>query len=857
MCGMKTQPRWGWTVGRGDIPRVGATRQPWALGRNPVGIPGRMHAGIILIPPSRLENVQTPGCGLGQPAQSHRQLRDARALTLSQFKRFPNRMTRTTIALASEPHWVSLKSHARRSFLSKVARWISEVERDQIDQRMTETKPSHDWGLFMCQTHHWRSDTGRVTRPSFPIHRRGLGLLGGVLLLTCGAVELPTVVMADGVATHPGSVPLAELGIEELVNVEITSVSKKSTPLYEAPAAVAVLTPDDFRRLGATSIPEALRAVPGLSVARLNANAWAISSRGFNDEYASELLVLMDGRSVYTPSFGGVYWNVQDLVLEDLDRIEVIRGPGATLWGANAVNGVINIITKSAKETQGTLLSTSFGTEDQPSVSARYGGRLASNLYYRVYAKYFDREGFANTLGQEMRDDWQVGRGGARLDWEPSEENRFTLIGDYYGGTYGEPVSRATLFPPTNVLLQVEAPMSGGFGLGRWQRQFSAESELKLQMYFDHYERDHPFGGAAVLAGPDYWTNERRPGETRDTGDLDLQHRFILGDRQDLVWGAGYRYTEDHFSGRGAESNIVPDHRADQLFSAFLQDEIALVRDRLRLTLGSKFEHNDYTGLEVQPGVRLLWMPTARQSVWASVARAVRTPTRFETGIQMSPAAVPPALIRVYGNPALTSEKLLAYEIGYRVEPTSRLSFDLTGFYNQYEDVTFADPGSVRVELNPTPHVVVPFSYGNRPPGHNLGAEGMAQWLATDHWRLSAGYSWLRSAVVTGPTAADDVPSQQFHLRSSLDLTHGWEFNSVVYWIDRIAVLSADLLRPMPIAAYARLDLGLSWRPNPHLELAVWGQNLLDDGHPEFASYKTLTIVEIPRTLSGRITWRF
>jgi iron complex outermembrane receptor protein len=652
---------------------------------------------------------------------------------------------------------------------------------------------------------------------------------------------------------------LTELSIEELVNVEISSVAKKPTLLYEAPAAVAVLTQEDIRRLGATSLPEALRAVPGLAVARLNANKWAVSSRGFADEYANELLVLVDGRSVYTPSFGGVYWNVQDLVLEDLDRIEVIRGPGATLWGANAVNGVINLITKSAKETQGVLLSSSFGTEDQPSISARYGGQLASNLFYRVFAKYFNRDGFSDAHGLEMEDDWRVTRGGLRLDWEPSEANTFTLLGDYYDGTYGEPVSRAALFPPTNVLLRVEAPMSGAYALGRWQRRFSEESELKLQVYFDQYERNHPFGGAMLVAGPDLAETERLPGETRDTWDLDLQHRFALSRRQDVIWGVGYRYSEDHYVPNGCEVRLVPDRRGDQLFNVFLQDEITVVGDRLRLTLGSKFERNDYTGLEVQPGARLLWTPTERHSIWTSVARAVRTPTHFERGVEGNLTAIPPAMIRLYSNPELTSEKLLAYEIGYRVEPTSRLSFDLAAFYNDYQDLIVSDPGPPRLQFTTSPYLVVPFTYVNRPPGHTYGAEVLAQWLATDHWRLTGGYSWLHTALAEGNTLStgDDFPQQQFHLRSSLDLSHGWELDAALYCTDQISVLSADFVHSTSIPAYARLDVGLHWRPNKRLELAVWGQNLFDNGHPEYGSYKTSAVVEIPRTVYGKVTWRF
>ena len=680
----------------------------------------------------------------------------------------------------------------------------------------------------------------------------GSAVLGVSLLFPIGAAR------AAGVGTNSTEVPLSELSIEELLKVAIMSVSKKLTPLNEAPAAVAVLTQEDIRRLGALSLPEALRAVPGLAVGRMNANKWAIGSRGFNDEYANELLVLVDGRSVYTPTFGGVYWNSQDLVVEDLDRIEVIRGPGATLWGANAVNGVINIITKSARDTQGTLLSSSFGTEDQPSVSVRYGGQLASNLFYRIYARHFDREGFKDTLGREMGDGWQVGRGGVRLDWYPSDQNTFTLLGDFYDGEFGEAVSRASLFPPTNVLLRVEAPMNGGFTLGRWQRKISEESDLKVQAYFDHYERDHPFGAAALEMGPGFLDTTRSPGETRDTWDIDLQHRFRKTDRHDVVWGAGYRYTEDQYSPNGTGLSLNPARSGDQLFNVFVQDDITLIQDRVRLTLGSKFERNDYTGLEIQPGARLLWTPTERQSIWASVARAVRTPARFERDAQANLTALPPVLLRLYSNPGLVSEKLLAYEMGYRVETASRLSLDMTAFYNDYRDHITGEPGPSMIEPAPQPHLVVPISFANVGPGQTYGAEALARWRVTDHWRLDGGYAWLRTSLFRRTIASDkDAPQQQFHLRSSLDLTQGWELNAVLYYVDRISVLSANLLKPVDMPAYARFDLGLNWQASKHLELAMWGQNLLDPDHPEFGSYKTTAITEIPRTFYGRVTWRY
>src|ERR1051325_9339580 len=463
-----------------------------------------------------------------------------------------------------------------------------------------------------------------------------------------------------------------DLTLEELVNIKVTSVSKKETRLEDSPAAIAVLTQEDFQRLGATSIAEALRAVPGVEVARMNANTWAITARGFNGQYANKLLVLVYGRSVYTPTFGGVYWDLQDLVLEDLDRVEVVRGPGGTLWGANAFNGVINIITKSAKDTQGGLISTTLGTEFLPSTSARYGGELTTNLYYRVYGKYFNREGFEDKDGHDMDDDWRLGRGGARLDWEPSEHNTLTLFGGVYRGTFGEQVQKTGL-PFTNAFFGVDAPTSGGNVLGRWTHIFSEESEFKFQAYYDAIRRVDPFGGGDLDIDNDFFHGNSLI-EKRDTFDLDFQHRFPLGSRQSVMWGLGFRYSQDSLTSNGGEISFNPKHFRDRLFSSFVQDEIRLFPDKLSLTIGSKFEHNDFTGFEPEPSGRLLWTPTERQTVWGSIGRAVRTPTRVERDARVNLTSFPlpdgtPAQVSLFSNPNLDSETVLAYELGYRFEP--------------------------------------------------------------------------------------------------------------------------------------------------------------------------------------------
>ncbi len=392
--------------------------------------------------------------------------------------------------------------------------------------------------------------------------------------------------VAAGDSPTNGLKDSTELSLDQLINIPVTSVSKKETKLNDSPAAISVITQDDIRRSGMTTLPELLRMVPGFDVARIDGNEWAVSSRGFNSQFARDLLVLIDGRTVYTPSSAGVFWNAQDVVLEDLDRIEVIRGPGATLWGANAVNGVVNIITKSAAETQGGLISTSFGTEDQPTTSARYGGQIATNLYYRVYVKYFSREGLLDDAGNGAPDDWKALRGGFRLDWEPATENTLTLQGDYYGEDALKNVSLTSLNPPYSQSADVMTHNSGGNLLGRWTHTFSESSQLTLQTYYDN-----------VIQGDGLGI------EYQNTFDLDLQHRFALGERNDIVWGAGYRYTAVENT-PSFNLTWTPDERRLQLFNIFLQDELTLVPDRLKLTVeASKLEAQRMilTGLEVGP----------------------------------------------------------------------------------------------------------------------------------------------------------------------------------------------------------------------------------------------------------------
>ncbi len=661
----------------------------------------------------------------------------------------------------------------------------------------------------------------------------------------CAAIKTTTALLAallTGALAAAGPFPpvknLADMSIEELMNEPVTSVSKKETPLSESPAAITVITPDDIRRLGIGSLPEALRLVPGMDVGRVGANETAVSVRGFNDLFANKLLVLIDGRAVYSPSSAGVFWNTQDVVLEDLDRIEVIRGPGATLWGANAVNGVINIITKSARETQGTLVSTTVGTEDRPTATVRYGGRLAPDIFYRVYAKYFDRPGLTTLAGGDARDSWDSFRTGFRLDYEPSAENNFTLQGDYYRSVAGKDVTRISLAPPFSQTANVRGRNRGHNVLGRWAHTFSETSQLTLQTYYDDITQDV---GTSI--------------DRSKTFDFDLEHHLAFGSQNELSWGAGYRDTRTDTSS-SFEVTWAHEEQRLRLFNAFAQDKIALVRERLHLILGTKLEHNELTGLEWEPGARLLWTPTGQQTVWAAVSRAVRTPAFIERDARINLAAGPGFLVSFIGNPDVESERLTAYELGYRLAPVKQLSFELAAYYNAYDRLIVPQDNPVAFEFNPPPpHALVSQTWRNGAKGETYGAELSAQWQVTPGWRLTGSSTWLQTALPSTLLADGTSPRQQFQIHSTLDLPHHVELNAAAYYVGSIITSVGQTAVPIP--SYLRLDLGLVFHPGESLELGVWGVNLLDGRHLEFTGPQSVTIAEIPRGVTGKITWRF
>jgi iron complex outermembrane recepter protein len=644
---------------------------------------------------------------------------------------------------------------------------------------------------------------------------------------------------------------LTALGLEDLMNIEVTTASRTNQKLSDTAAAIFVISQEDIRRAGATCIPEVLRMAPGIQVAHIDANKWAITSRGFAGRFANKLLVLMDGRTIYSPFFSGVFWEIQDLMLEDIDRIEVIRGPGAALWGANAVNGVINIITKHSKDTQGGLVTSGYGTEEQGFGGARYGGRIGESTTYRFYGKYFNRGSFMEASGRDGADDWRASRGGFRIDSVPSDRDFLTIQGDIFDSTDGVDYQVPSLYPPYYQDYRSDTLFNGGNVQGSWKRTFSPTSDMTLQLYYNRMSADDINFDAST-----------------DTFDLDFQHQFRVGERQQILWGVGYRFTQE--STRNTDLlSFNPSSRNNDLFSTFLQDEIKLDGDQLRLILGSKLEHDDISGFQVQPNGRLLWTPDRRHTLWTAVSRAVHTPSIGETDVSYLERVIPPGtvenpspipvVVSLLGNPKLEAEELTAFELGYRFQPTERLSLDIAAFYNMYDDLITGEIGKRRLVLGAVPHYVIPIKSGNLMDGDTYGVEISTEWQPVKRWKLQGAYTFLQmnlspqSALANTSSAAiieGRSPRHQFSLRSGLDLPHNWEFDLWFRYVDSLVTGN--------VPSYTTLDARLGWKPVRNLEISIVGQNLLDDRHFEFVPDFLWSIpTEVPRGVYGKITWRF
>ncbi|MEO7988970.1 MAG: TonB-dependent receptor [Chryseolinea sp.] len=637
---------------------------------------------------------------------------------------------------------------------------------------------------------------------------------------------------------------LKKLSMEELMNLEVISVSKRFEKLAEAASAIQVITKEDIQRSGATSIPEALRLATNLQVAQKNAHDWAISARGFNTDLANKLLVLIDGRTVYTPLFSGVFWDRQDYLLEDIDRIEVISGPGSTLWGANAVNGVINIITKKASDTQGLYIEAGGGTLLNDFIGLRYGASLSPDISLRVYGKYFDRHDAVFPDGTDASDSWRMGQGGFRMDAKPSAKNTFTFQGDYYNGK-------------VNLSTGGNSDVYGSNVLGRWSHAFSDHSEMTFQLYYDRASltQDVPESrtedNSIVLAPAGTLKDDL------DTYDFNLQHNVGIGKSNRVVWGLGYRYTHDVVE--NAPGLAFSPNRLDRnLFSVFVQDEIKLMKSLL-FTLGTKIEHNDYTGFEYEPSTRLQWNVTSKQTLWSSVSRAVRMPSRIDRHVRLPTPGFSPIVDNLLiGGANFRSETVIAYELGYRAQLGSKVTGSIATFYNEYDDVrsTSLSPP------DPVYGLQFPLFYENNLEGETYGFELNITYQVFDSWRLRGGYTLLKEDIRVRPGKTDfnnalnetADPKNQFSLQSSLNIFKNLELNAGLRFVDSFQFNTSGVADT--VSNYAELNVKLAWMPIKKMEISITGQNLLHNHHAEYVISKPNPSAEIERSVYIKVAYR-
>ncbi len=638
--------------------------------------------------------------------------------------------------------------------------------------------------------------------------------------------------------------PIRQLATVQFYNPEAQLAARKSRALVENPSALFVLSGEEIARAGISSLPEALRMIPGVQVSRLYSNRWAISARGLNGYISSKLLVMIDGRTLYTPLRSEVFWDVQDLPLEDVDRIEVIRGPGASLWGANAVNGIINIVSKPAAQTQGGLLRVLLGQgEANADVGVRYGGTLGDKGHYRVYGKTVDYAALRTLAGADAQDDWNTRRLGFRLDYAPQSQDALSVQGNLYQNDQQH--IRQLLDADAHFVPVLNAQkMQGGHVLGHWQRSVG-RGEWRLQGYYDWTERQ-----------------DRLFDESRHTLDVDFQHRLPLSSRQEYLWGAGVRYSQDDIETFTRMLGYTQPQRDTWLLSAFVQGEFVLQPDRWRLLIGSKVEHNSFSGFEYQPSVRLLWSPHSQHRLWAALSRAVRTPSRtdhdgFVETLVFNPDLKSPVILRVLGNAAYESETLLAYELGYRYLPSSRLLLDVSLFAHDLHKLRTGEP--VALDLKQRPPLLLTL-IDNQLQGEVLGAELSLHWQAQAQWRLYAGYSYTQvflhllpgSRSVFGETEEGNNPQHQINLHSQWELNPRLQTDLSLYYVSAIPGQSTP--------EYWRADWHLGWQARPRLRLDLGVRNLLQRQHPEFGnviSGNTEIPGEIPRSLYAQLSYLF
>jgi iron complex outermembrane receptor protein len=648
---------------------------------------------------------------------------------------------------------------------------------------------------------------------------------------------------SDNSAPDAQSGDLKQLSLSQLGDIEVTTADKESSKLSQTPAAIYVITQEDIRRSGATSVPEALRLAPGVQVSRIDSDHWTIAIRGFAGQFSKSLLVLIDGRSVYTPLYSGVYWDVQNLMLEDVDRIEVIRGPGGTIWGANAVDGVINIITKSSDKTHGALASIGGGNVDQGIGSLRYGGAVGDNFSYRVYGTGFLR-GPEYHPDRDNFDEWRFGQLGFRADWHPTDRDTFIIQSDTYNGMAGERTTIATFNPPSETFPDDRAYQSGGNVVARWTHQNGEGSDIQFQTYFDRTN-----------------IQDLELGETRDTFDFDyIQHHPIFRTHK-LTWGLGARISPSNFIQTSAGVNFTPHQQTDTIYSGFLQYELPIVANRLTFTAGTKLEHNNFSGFEYQPSVRLLWTPTAHQSFWAAFTRAVRTPSRLDQDVTFAILVTPgppPIYFDIQGNPTLKSERLFGYEAGYRTAISSRFFIDFAGFYNFYHDLQGYGPLGLAVALTPPPpHYNIIIPYANSIEGNTAGGEVAPDYRINTWWQVRGSYSFLHMGLRDQPGFTDvgsllssyEGSSPRHILAAQSFFTFPKQFEFDLTYRFNSAVPN------QLVGAYQTADVRLGWNFREYTEFSIVGQNLMQPYHSEFGGDPD-TLIGIKRSVFAKITLR-
>jgi iron complex outermembrane receptor protein len=675
-----------------------------------------------------------------------------------------------------------------------------------------------------------------------PLLQRQMLMASGILCLIA-SIGLPQSVDAQSPSpTKESPRALNQLSLEELGKIEVTTVSKDPQEVQNTPAAVFVITQEDIRRSGATSIPESLRLAPGVEVARVDAAHWSVAIRGFAGQFSKNLLVLIDGRRVYTPLFSGVYWDVQNVMLEDVERIEVIRGPGGTIWGANAVNGVINIITKSADDTNGVSSTLGGGDVDQGVGDFRFGGAAGKGFKYRIYGMGSIRGAESHSDGDNF-DHWRMGQIGFRADWKLGEKNDFTFQGDTYRGESGESLQLASFSPIAEVVVEDKSIVSGGNLLARWQHKTGEGSDIQIQGYFDRTNRQ-----------------DLELGETRDTFDMDFIQHARIHSNQELTWGLGARLSPSNFIQTSEGVNFLPAKQTDSIYSAFAQYVLPIVRDKLTLTSGTKLEHNSFSGFEYQPSMRLLWSPTKSQSYWIAATRAVRTPSRVDQDVQflivLQATPPPPIFFEIKGDPKLKSEKLFAYEAGYRNQINSHYYLDFAAFYNTYDDLQGYGPLSLAASTNPPPlDLLIIIPYANVIEGRTVGTEIAPSLEITPWWRIRASYSFLHMDLRDKPGFTDvgnllsnylgSSPAHTASFQSLINLPKHFEFDQTYGY--------GSGLSEYGVHTNSTADVRLGWHARG-FDLSAFGQNLLRPSHPEFGGDPG-PLVGIKRSFYLRLTW--